>query len=438
MNNNTPLPPFKWFALQNFPFIENTFDALTNYELMCKIVEYLNTVAQKTNVLGTEVEQLVNWFNNLDVQDEIDNKLDEMAESGELAEIINQEIFGQLNAKINLLTNERVLCVGDSYGVGTTYGGTITGWCDRLQTIRGLSNDNFIKLVEGSSGFTRTGLQGHTFQSLLEANYSSISHPETVTKVVVCGGHNEFNSDGPNLNGAINSFITYCKSHFVNAKIYVGMIGYDSRLTSAGKTVRDAIYRFILRSYQNSVRYGAIYLSGAENIMHDYIDFMSEDGIHPNDLGYNFLASYISNGLDGSYADFAGNYHSETFTATNSESTFTILSRIVNDMQTFFFDNNISISYETAFDWNGGATLQLASATPTNFAFHNRFIKIPVNYYAHTSDNAFYGGMGFLEFRENQIVIRNALITETGYPTIENVDAIVIQPASITVENGIC
>ena len=28
------LPPFKFFMLQNFPFIEYDFDALTNYELM--------------------------------------------------------------------------------------------------------------------------------------------------------------------------------------------------------------------------------------------------------------------------------------------------------------------------------------------------------------------------------------------------------------------
>lgn len=84
------LNPFKWFVLQNFPFIEADFDALTNYELMCKVVEYLNETIAKTNELGNQVEVLTNWFNNLDVQDEINNKLDEMAESGELTDIIAQ------------------------------------------------------------------------------------------------------------------------------------------------------------------------------------------------------------------------------------------------------------------------------------------------------------------------------------------------------------
>lgn len=93
------LSPFKWFVLQNFPFIEADFDALTNYELMCKVVEYLNATITKTNELGNQVEILTNWFNNLDVQDEIDHKLDEMVDSGELQEIIadylnSKAVFG--------------------------------------------------------------------------------------------------------------------------------------------------------------------------------------------------------------------------------------------------------------------------------------------------------------------------------------------------------
>lgn len=89
------LKPFKWFVLQNFPFIDEDFDAITNYELLCKVIEYLNKTIDKTNELGSQVETLVNWFNNLDVQDEVDKKLDEMAQSGELAELISQYLESQ-------------------------------------------------------------------------------------------------------------------------------------------------------------------------------------------------------------------------------------------------------------------------------------------------------------------------------------------------------
>ena len=104
MNNMfNRIPPFKWFVLQNFPFIEEDFDAITNYQLLCKIVEYLNTTINKTNELGNQVEVLTNWFNNLDVQDEIDNKLDTMAQDGTLDRIINKNIFNDLNNKIDTL-----------------------------------------------------------------------------------------------------------------------------------------------------------------------------------------------------------------------------------------------------------------------------------------------------------------------------------------------
>lgn len=95
------LCPFKWFVLENFPFIEETFDAITNWQLFCKVVEYLNKVIEANNTIGNQVEDLTNnfidlqnfvneYFNGLDVQEEINNKLDEMAQSGELTDIIAQ------------------------------------------------------------------------------------------------------------------------------------------------------------------------------------------------------------------------------------------------------------------------------------------------------------------------------------------------------------
>ena len=66
-----PLAPFRLWVLQNFPFIAEDFDALTNYELMCKIVEYLNNVIDVTNEQTKAINELLTWFDNLDVQEEI-------------------------------------------------------------------------------------------------------------------------------------------------------------------------------------------------------------------------------------------------------------------------------------------------------------------------------------------------------------------------------
>ena len=86
------LTPFKWYVLENFPFIEADFDAITDWQLFCKLGKELNKVINSVNVLGNQVESLTdyvsNYFDNLDVQEEINNKLNEMTESGELEEII--------------------------------------------------------------------------------------------------------------------------------------------------------------------------------------------------------------------------------------------------------------------------------------------------------------------------------------------------------------
>lgn len=97
--SKTKIPKFRRCVIQNFPFIENTFDALTDYALISKIVEYLNKVINQQNIVTEHTANLIdafnilknyvdNYFKNLDVQEEINNKLDEMAEDGTLQEII--------------------------------------------------------------------------------------------------------------------------------------------------------------------------------------------------------------------------------------------------------------------------------------------------------------------------------------------------------------
>lgn len=57
--------PFKGWSLQNFPFIEADFDALTNYEMICKITEYLNTVITNQNELNEAYNTLLNGYKEL-------------------------------------------------------------------------------------------------------------------------------------------------------------------------------------------------------------------------------------------------------------------------------------------------------------------------------------------------------------------------------------
>ena len=117
------LTPFCAYVLNNFPLIEQWFDGLTNYEIMCKLAGYVKELADNQNELSDEVQKLIEWTETLDLQDEVDNKLDEMAEDGTLAEIINQEIFTELNTKVQVDN----LKVNDECKIYSMYRGQNTG-----------------------------------------------------------------------------------------------------------------------------------------------------------------------------------------------------------------------------------------------------------------------------------------------------------------------
>ena len=120
------ITPFKLCVLTNFPFIEADFDAVTNYQLLCKVVEKLNEIIANTDKQNSNIVLLEtnfatlynftkNYFDNLDVQEEINNKLDKMAEDGSLSALIKpffdeykKEIDGIVNTqngKISVLEN---------------------------------------------------------------------------------------------------------------------------------------------------------------------------------------------------------------------------------------------------------------------------------------------------------------------------------------------
>lgn len=104
---------FRNWVFDNFPFLENDFDALTDYELFCKICSYVKEYSKDNEEMKAKIEEFQNYFDNLDVQEEVNNKLDEMATDGTLDEIINQNIFNELNNKTKYYTPESYGAVGD-------------------------------------------------------------------------------------------------------------------------------------------------------------------------------------------------------------------------------------------------------------------------------------------------------------------------------------
>ena len=64
-NKNTGIPPFPFdFCVQQFPFIAEDFDALTTYELISKIVCYLNDLRDEIVNINSEIDEMKTELEN--------------------------------------------------------------------------------------------------------------------------------------------------------------------------------------------------------------------------------------------------------------------------------------------------------------------------------------------------------------------------------------
>ena len=129
------LTPFKLSCITNFPFIEADFDAITNYELLSLIVKYLNDVIAETNNVSENVEELAlafnklledvddaieeqnatieAYFNDINIQTFVDNKIDEMVENKEFLAIVEEALLDLYPDAFNAYTRVNVLDFGN-------------------------------------------------------------------------------------------------------------------------------------------------------------------------------------------------------------------------------------------------------------------------------------------------------------------------------------
>lgn len=155
------ISPFRFWCQKVLPSVYD--DSLSYYELLNKVVYKLNEVIENENSLNVNFEILENAFdtlknwvenylNNLDVQDEINNKLDEMMTDGELGELfdaLGDELRTYNSETRELLQNEFDDMEQEAY--------------DYNETTRGLMNEE-INRIRGMVGSpkTATSLSGMT------------------------------------------------------------------------------------------------------------------------------------------------------------------------------------------------------------------------------------------------------------------------------------
>lgn len=107
-------------------------ESMSYYETLCALLSYLkdtilptlnnnaDALVEVQNLMTTLQKYVDNYFNNLDVQEEINNKLDKLVEDGTLEKLINENILTDIKQEIEELnTNNNELKQG-AYNTNTS------------------------------------------------------------------------------------------------------------------------------------------------------------------------------------------------------------------------------------------------------------------------------------------------------------------------------
>ena len=271
-------------------------DSLSYYELLCKVVAYLNDVVSNLTTSNDNVEKLFdafttltnyvnNYFDTLDIQNEINNAFMKFVEDGNFNALLEEDV----NNSVANAIKKNIVLIGDSYGTGTGGGENISNpFPIRTKNLLSMGSENFAFKFRNGAGFCN-GL------FLDNLNNVDVAEPSGVTDVYVLGGWNDENGrSGVSEDAfftALATFKSRAKELFPNAKLHLCFISWGY------STGNNAALRTTWQWYRTSSAYGWIYHENMSWCMHN-ATLMADDKYHPNEQGMAILARNLASVIE--------------------------------------------------------------------------------------------------------------------------------------------
>lgn len=206
------------------------------------------------------------------------------------------------------------LVIGDSYGMRPDSQPT---WSERIvlrfPTARQKSYSGI--------GFGTDYVNNKNFYWVAEQFVAELTddEKEEITDVIVCGGWNDArellagNITAGDLQQLIFAFVTYCNTHFPNAKIWIGFIGWQTA-NRVQTGVDFASLQTVQEIYEYTMYKNLYHLTNASSVM-KCSKLMDDSFFHPNPTGSTFLFEVIMGEIfGGTNFDFKYDLSSTDFT----------------------------------------------------------------------------------------------------------------------------
>lgn len=291
---------FREWCNHTIPVLPQVYgDELSYYELLNKVIERCNEVGVTVNEL---IDYVNHYFDSLDFETAVNKKLDEMAADGTLSTIINENIFSELNSKVDtcesainsLRTNKKIVFIGDSYAEGYTPDGTVMGWPTIIKN--SISSYTIYGKYEGGAGIVNRSANGNNFEMLLEQLASTLSADirNSISHVLIAGGYNDKSVIPTDIKSGIVSLSKKARMLFPNAFLYYCNIGWAINAQARNEMRSKASQ--LTTNLPEPIEMNVV--TSTMLCLHDYSSFAS-DGIHPNQNGQNNIADAIVRVING-------------------------------------------------------------------------------------------------------------------------------------------
>lgn len=315
LGNYKTLQPFRFWCQKVLPLVYD--DSLSYYELLCKVVDYLNKAMEDVDTLHGDVtnlhsayvelqEYVNNYFSTLDVQEEINNKLDQMATDGTLFNIFSPYVANISQPKVVDNVSEMV---NESYTYVLSTNGHIyqykNGWHD-TGLIFSTDIANYLGLkspsVSDLNQITSAGVYFHGSSNETATNTPNDAIYGNAGFMVVCYYQN--------INRNYQMFYSYDTNDvYIRHQIYTGEFTKWTNLTTASSPNKVSISKL------NGTNYTINFGKYTTNLLHTVNASINADLWNLSYINHNDV-TVIPSGTDilgpikeAGQTDFMGGVH---------------------------------------------------------------------------------------------------------------------------------